>query len=461
MRRSVSRLCLAVACLSAASPDAVAQRLFANSGAALLEIDTSPRRLGRIARDFAVSGCAADGAGSRETWPVLRGRYLAWQSRTRLCVFGVLDGVVHEMDLPDGARLVAVSDDRLRVVVKQDVNTLLVLDAVPGTLRPVTLPTLGALSPTLFALASASDELVVVRGVVGGFHLSSLEIAVIDLATGALRGQASLPGTWFPIAAAVDATGARLAVTDTLAKLVILDAHRGVTLAANATLDVANPAYFRFAGNTGLIFSRARGRLLVATYQGLVEVDPATAAATGHLDLVTTRRAPSPGFDAVNLGYALHIDPATGRLVVIENEWESYSYHDSRCTRSTLLVHEPDDTTAAADLAAMHGRTLCGTEGAFFLVPTPDAPAGLSATTSPGSGPGARVDISWSASPGATHYVLEAGSAAGKADYGTLNLGTTAFTVHGVPPGRYFVRVRAVGIGGQGPRATDVAVQVP
>lgn len=68
----------------------------------------------------------------------------------------------------------------------------------------------------------------------------------------------------------------------------------------------------------------------------------------------------------------------------------------------------------------------------------PAAPSGLAATWSGGT-----VTLRWSASSGATSYVLEAGTTAGAVNIGVVDLGgATAFSAP-VPAGTFYVRVRA------------------
>jgi len=73
------------------------------------------------------------------------------------------------------------------------------------------------------------------------------------------------------------------------------------------------------------------------------------------------------------------------------------------------------------------------------------------------------VRIEWQAPPRgwpATSYLLEAGSAPGLSDIGTLPRSVTSFQA-AVPPGRYVVRVRAVNASGAGVPGDEVIVDVP
>ena len=74
------------------------------------------------------------------------------------------------------------------------------------------------------------------------------------------------------------------------------------------------------------------------------------------------------------------------------------------------------------------------------VVPLPPPPTDLSAQVN-----GRAVALTWTAAAGATGYVLEAGSASGLANLipGLLLGPTPGLFAPGVPPGRYFVRLRA------------------
>jgi hypothetical protein len=76
---------------------------------------------------------------------------------------------------------------------------------------------------------------------------------------------------------------------------------------------------------------------------------------------------------------------------------------------------------------------------------------------------GRRVTLSWSppATPGTAAYELVVGSARGRADVGTFNVGNVlTVAVDAVPPGTYYVRVRAVNAQGPGAPSNEVVVTV-
>jgi hypothetical protein len=68
----------------------------------------------------------------------------------------------------------------------------------------------------------------------------------------------------------------------------------------------------------------------------------------------------------------------------------------------------------------------------------PGNPTGLAVTWS-----GTVATLTWNPSSGATRYDIEAGSTAGSSNIAVINVGATTRYVVDVPPGTYFVRVRA------------------
>ena len=81
----------------------------------------------------------------------------------------------------------------------------------------------------------------------------------------------------------------------------------------------------------------------------------------------------------------------------------------------------------------------------------PDAPSNLAA-----SGEGSSVSLTWSAPAGqVSGYVIEAGSAPGRRDVGTLNVGAATAFGTTAAPGVYYVRVRAVNAQGVGAASNE------
>ena len=89
----------------------------------------------------------------------------------------------------------------------------------------------------------------------------------------------------------------------------------------------------------------------------------------------------------------------------------------------------------------------------------PVAPYGLAVTKAGGT-----LTFAWAAPSIGTapfSYRLEAGSAPGLSNLATVPVGATTFSAAGVPPGVYYIRVRAIGAGGVGPVSNELVVAVP
>ena len=88
----------------------------------------------------------------------------------------------------------------------------------------------------------------------------------------------------------------------------------------------------------------------------------------------------------------------------------------------------------------------------------PGAPANLTHQVTGGT-----VSFSWLAAAGAVDgYVLEAGSQPALSNLAVVPVGNVlSFSAAGVPPGTYYVRVRAFNAAGQGPPSNETAVLVP
>jgi hypothetical protein len=87
----------------------------------------------------------------------------------------------------------------------------------------------------------------------------------------------------------------------------------------------------------------------------------------------------------------------------------------------------------------------------------PQAPTSLMSVS-----PNGIVDLRWTASAGgyaATGYVIEAGSAPGRADLATLNVGNVTSFQTTAPPGVYYVRVRAINARGMSLPSNEVIVR--
>ena len=104
------------------------------------------------------------------------------------------------------------------------------------------------------------------------------------------------------------------------------------------------------------------------------------------------------------------------------------------------------------------GTTISNEQIAIVGPVLPTAPTGLTAQVA-----GRSVTLNWTAPPGGvTGYVLEAGASPGATQLSQA-IGSTAssLTVNDVPPGTYYVRIRARNGAGTGPASNEVVVVVP
>src|SRR5207247_7229256 len=85
-------------------------------------------------------------------------------------------------------------------------------------------------------------------------------------------------------------------------------------------------------------------------------------------------------------------------------------------------------------------------------------------TLAPPAVSGTTVTVNWTPASGdpATSYVLEAGSASGRSDLANADTGSTetALTATDVPPGTYFVRIRARNASGTSAPSNEIIVVV-
>lgn len=123
--------------------------------------------------------------------------------------------------------------------------------------------------------------------------------------------------------------------------------------------------------------------------------------------------------------------------------------------------HVLDPSTGAVHFWGSAGARGMPDVGWFIAAPAPPSPSALTIDVQ-----GGEVSLSWT--PGGapattTRYVLEAGSAPGRNDIiSGLDVGLQpSFAASGVPPGMYYVRVRAGNFTGLSAPSNDVVVQVP
>jgi hypothetical protein len=92
----------------------------------------------------------------------------------------------------------------------------------------------------------------------------------------------------------------------------------------------------------------------------------------------------------------------------------------------------------------------------FVLIPTaPAPPTGISSVVAKPV-----VHMTWQPSPGATDYIIEAGHLPGTANYFNGSVGNVTSITATVPPGRYYVRLRARNAAGVSGPSVEVVIDV-
>lgn len=149
-------------------------------------------------------------------------------------------------------------------------------------------------------------------------------------------------------------------------------------------------------------------------------------------------------------------DPSRARAYTASGRWFEGGFGGAPTYSFTVGTIDTEQWVSAGSATAANFTCCVGVGYAF----PPAAPTSLAATVT-----GNAVSLSWTASvPAASvvRYVLEAGSASGVANIATFDLGLqTSLAVGGVPPGTYYVRVRAMNYAGASLPSNEVVVFVP
>lgn len=153
--------------------------------------------------------------------------------------------------------------------------------------------------------------------------------------------------------------------------------------------------------------------------------------------------------------YVLEAGSATGRSdVLVANVGSSLGVSATAPT-GTFFVRVRASNACGLGLSSNEVTAVVG-----GVTAVPSVPNGLTFTVDAGR----NVTLSWRPPNGGSEpsgYLLEAGSAPGQTDIGTVPVTDVFLSVPRVPPGTYFVRVRAVNSFGRGTPTADLAVVVP
>jgi hypothetical protein len=218
-----------------------------------------------------------------------------------------------------------------------------------------------------------------------------------------------------------------------------LDARTGAVLATSP-----------FFQNGSSTYDPSRGALFVRQSDFLVVVDPLrlTEVARARVAFTPQQASVSESTDTL-LGRWM-----TGAYVVRS----SFRYGNTTCNEISIdALDATGARRATADILSRlgpGGNASCNARG--FVFRSPFAPTALASVVNGGT-----VSLTWKDPGDTTHFELEFGFAPGQRA-GAIAVGaTTSIAIPGVPPGVYYVRVKAHNEVGPSPASSDVRIVVP
>ncbi|MDH4062755.1 MAG: fibronectin type III domain-containing protein [Acidobacteriota bacterium] len=439
---------------------AQSQRIYAAKGSTLAELDSNPAYLGQVRRAWTLPG--APGPTPLSMTVAGAGRYLVWSLFETLSVFDTVTGALTTHALEPSVvdiGIVGVSDEGDEVVLSAfeggGAFRLVVWSASAGVVRSVPMA-----CPRAFAYAPAVSQVMVLRMATCVFGPPSAQwIDVVDLRDGTIRERAFDVPFSTKQGIATNAAGTRLWVVSVAgyggpAGYGAFDVRTGALLAVNG--EVQAERRNRFA-TPKLALDDARNLLLSVTTDGLAALDGDTLRLVGRADAPAYRldeRTLPPGYEAT-FSYEVLSHPDAAAVFAYEASGMTSSYHGGPCVQSALVALDPRTglRLATKDLAQVAGQPLCFVQ--FAMAVAPARPQGFQAAVT-----GLQVALSWEPPPRTTHYELEVGSAPGLRNLGVFTPGTNPFVVSDVPPGVYYVRLRALNYAGKGAYTDDLAIVV-
>lgn len=219
----------------------------------------------------------------------------------------------------------------------------------------------------------------------------------------------------------------------------------------------------------------AIGVLAAGTYEFSYELETddrdvdqaANGVAAGRVRLVLRKPLPPTRLEATVTGATLLLtwqasrDASSYQLEAGTSAGASNLFVGDIGAAPQLQTTVPPGTYFARLRARRGGVLGAATPDVTFTVGTPacSAPPAAPAGHAAASG-GTALDLAWGSSPGATSYVLEAGTASGTADLVVANLGSRLSFQVNAPARAYFTRVRALNACGASPPSNEAAFTV-
>lgn len=460
---------LAICMLVGAGRDVAAQDVvdvvtFTSNHVRIVEVDVSPQGFGRVVAStplppsFKPGGVVAADGGRYLLWTDLYGGVRAFDRRSRT---GLVVPAPEFLWPSVGAQIVASDPYRPRVVIARpgaqdsDNGAYWMVDLTGG--GPVLLGPAGTSRPfSGFAAAhAASADLFFYTLRVGSAPVVDTWVVTVEASTGHEVRRWMVPG---PI------DGMR---TDPHGQSVWLDhgglekrdAITGALQAASNQFSAANIVQLR----ADLLLIRQGDFLVALGRDHLTELGRTRVGFTVS-DAVRARGTQSlPGNDAAS---AFTVRVTSRAALVSMGRTGRDDVYDYTCESLAVDAIGPDGRQrGSVELAGHLGggapsrgfteqQMQCQATG--VLVRTPEAPDGLAASVAHGT-----VTLSWHLAMDASEYDLEYGFAPGQR-VAAMPVGhATRIAIPAVPPGVYFVRVRARNEVGASAASTEVRVVVP
>ena len=432
--------------------------LFVDATASLLELDTSDAHLGAVKQ-------VAHFPSDTRAVPIAGGRYFLlqfpwWDRPSAVAVFDThafTSGVVAEWTF--ASQVIFEPDEfepRIFYRTRTEVGVIEPPRFVPRVLRTGSDIDVdrGTLSGAPLEYAHVSRTLFFTRS---SYAVPSHIIAV-DADTGALRGTIAIDGDVLSIE--VDNTAGTLIVPIYAPRA---STTRIETYALDTLVPISRTVQYRLHAG---VWNRdpARAQILGGVESG--HFSPYGAPWAFSVDAVTLAPKAFVEFSALRLNppvaSLMELMPSSTRnrifAVIGRPDYEMYDCRSAFCNPGSMFVVSLDGETlqplATVDLVS--SRAAVASYGQAILLTPPLSPAPLTLNLA-----GRHATLTW-INPGDTiDFVIEVGTLPGRSNIGIFHVGNVTSFASDVPPGTYYVRVRALNDVGASLPSNEVVIRVP
>jgi hypothetical protein len=438
--------------VAAAAPPAFAQqRLLIRMASEVVELDPRPASLGTVIRRFPMPGI--ESGQSNRVVPFWGGQFLAGvrHGNGAIVLLDTRSGAIHEFKFDAlFAEEVLGTDGFARLLVRgRGGNTVLVAAGRSGNTHVLNLA--GFKPYPTVAYASGSGVLFVANRSVGTNSPQDFDVAVIDARTGMLLKTLNVSPV-APTFLTPNLAGTRLFVSDGLGTLTF-DVISGRLLASIAESSLT----------TGTTVDEQRNRLMMSIYPRAAG-EPTSIAAFSADSLqpiykmaVPELPTPEPRRDSyAALTHETDFSGLSATIFVLQAVQIQSRTFGPTCHESQLIAldaHTGELRQTVSTTGAL-GTGACNADVVRLTEPAPPS-------VGPAEVAGRQVTLRWLAPIGATHYELEVGTAPRLTNIGKIPAFEPRLVVDDVPPGVYYVRVRAINTIGESAASREIRVFVP